>query len=77
MEYVGIIEEVPQQEPQKSSQYDYEEMIKNVECALNQLSLRKWFDEKDTLALVSILERARRDFYMSKTKQTKITSFFS
>ena len=25
---------------------------------------------------VSLIERARRDFYNSKTKQTKLTSFF-
>ena len=28
-------------------------------------------DDKDTLAVVSLVERARRDCYNSKTKQTK------
>ena len=31
---------------------------------------------KDALRVVSLVERARRDFYNSKTKQTKLTSFF-
>ena len=40
------------------------------------LQTRAWFDDKDALAVVSLVERARRDFYNSKTKQTKLTSFF-
>ena len=48
----------------------------HLSWSLEQLSLRKWFDDKDALAVVSLVERARRDFYNSKTKQTKLTSFF-
>ena len=37
---------------------------------LDHISLRKWFDDKDALAFVSLVERARRDFKNFKTKQT-------
>ena len=73
----GILEEVPERETQKSTQ---EGLIHHLSWSLEQLSLRKWFDDKDALGpalgVVSLVERARRDFYNSKTKQTKLTSFF-
>ena len=71
IEFIGILKEVPERE--KSS---HEELIDHLSWSLEQLSLRKWFDHKDVLAVVSLVERARRDFYNSKTKQTKLTSFF-
>ena len=74
IEFIGILKKVPERETQKSS-HD-EELIDHLSWSLEQLSLRKWFDDKDVLAVVSLVERARRDFYNSKTKQTKLTSFF-
>ena len=73
VEVLGMLEEVPERETEKSS---HEELIHHLSWSLEQLSLRKWFGDKDALAVVSLVERARRDFYNSKTKQTKLTSFF-
>ena len=73
IEFIGILEEIPERETQKSS---HEELIHHLSWSLEQLSLRKWFDDKDALAVVSLVERARRDFDNSKTKQTQLSSFF-
>ena len=44
--------------------------------SLEQLILRKWFDNKDAMVVISLVKRPRKDFYNSKTKQKKLTSFF-
>ena len=75
IEFVGILEEVPERETQKSLQ---EELIHHLSWSLEQLSLRKWFDDiyGRRPGVVSLVERARRYFYNSITKQMKLTSFF-
>ena len=50
--------------------YSHEDLIHHLSWSLEQLGLRKWFDDKDAMAVVSLVERARRHFYNSKTKQT-------
>ena len=71
--FIGILEEVPERETQTSS---HEELIHHLSWSLAKSSQMKWFDDKDALAVVSLVERARKNFYNSKTKQRKLTSFF-
>ena len=46
IEFAGILEEVPERETQKSLQ---EELNHHLSWSLEQLSLRKSFDDKDAL----------------------------
>ena len=67
IEFIDLLEEVSERETQKSSQ---EELVHH--SSLEQLSLRQRFDNKDVLGVVSLVERARRDFCNSKTKLTNL-----
>ena len=47
IEFIGMLEKVPERETQKSS---HEELIRNL-----SLSPRKWFEDKDVLVVVSLV----------------------
>ena len=63
IEFIGILKKVPERKKQK---FTHEELIHHLLWSLEQLSLKKWFDDKDALAVVYLVKRAGIDFYNSR-----------
>ena len=70
---LGMAEEIP---PEPTRKCPADELLKQLDWALNQLSIRDWFSDKDSAVIAALIEKASREGYESK-KQTKLTKYFN
>ena len=67
IELIGILEEVSERETQKSSQ----ELTYRLSWSLGQLSMKKWFEDKDALGFLQLREPIE---ILSTLRQSKRSS---